>query len=904
MNLWKLWGKTMTREVPPEERQVHPLLCHMIDVAEVTGVLWERCLGAHCRQHVCSALGCDDEAARRTIMFWAALHDLGKASPSFQRRHAPAISSLKAEGLSFERQIGGTQPAYHGLISAWALPLFFQQEMGLARRLASDLAKALGGHHGGWPPPKVLQSLNSDDTGDATWDAARAELCEALRALYAPATLQSQMSNRLEWQALVTLLGGLVSVADWIGSMSEHFEPASPSSASAYAAHAQDIARRVIRDLQWDAWQAPQTPATFEQIFPFKPNEMQQTIIDLTPELNGPSLVLIEAPTGSGKTEAALYLADWWAHRLGQRGMYVAMPTTATSNAMHGRVVKMLNQRYRARQVAPLLVHGQARWTRSPSPVETEAEEGDDQAEDSEAMGWFLPRKRSLLAPFGVGTVDQALLSVLLTRHFFVRLFGLAHKTIIFDEVHAYDTYMSTLFCRLLSWLRAEGCSVVMLSATLPTSTRRAFLAAYGAREAPAELDAPYPRVTWVTGNGSKPGGSQSVRAGCQALLAPDNRELALHWHPHDDQALAATLRDALADGGCAAVLCNTVRRAQEVYQALREAAIVPDDDLILFHARYPQAWRAEIEDKVLGRFGKNATPAIRRGIVVAPQVIEQSLDLDFDLMVTDLAPVDLILQRAGRLHRHMRPDRPARLREPRLMLIEPRSADDLPEWGSDAFVYEAYILRRTWLVLRGLNQLVLPSQTQALIEAVYDVDKLPVELSPDDPQAQALCKDRAEWERNRSEHSKQARKRLVLPPGDEDLMAQRNAEYAEDAPGVHESMQALTRLSEPSITVVCLHQTPYGLTLEPEGGRPIDLYQKPWAELTAELVQHSVSISHSYLVRWLAKQEVPVGWREHPLLRYDRPAIFDGGVCRLEGTGYRLTLSRELGLQIEKEDA
>jgi len=904
MDLWKLWGKTMPREVPPEERQVHPLLCHMIDVAEVTGVLWKRCLGTHWRQHASDALGCEEDAARRTLMFWAALHDLGKASPSFQRRHPPAVPSLKAEGLSFTRRFGGTQPAYHGIISAWALPSFFQQEMGLTRRLASDLAKALGGHHGGWPPPGSTKSLTDDDTGDATWDTARAELCEALRALYAPATPQNQMANRSERQALVTLLGGLVSVADWIGSMSEHFKPASPSNASAYAAQAQDIARRVTHDLQWDTWQAPQTPAMFEQLFPFQPNEMQQTVINLAPELDGPSLVLIEAPTGSGKTESALYLADWWAHRLGQRGMYVAMPTTATSNAMHARVVKMLDQRYGAGQIAPLLVHGQARWTRPPSPVETEAEEGDDQATDSEAMVWFLPRKRSLLAPFGVGTVDQALLSVLLTRHFFVRLFGLAHKTVIFDEVHAYDTYMSTLFCRLLSWLRAEGCSVVMLSATLPTSTRRAFLAAYGAREMPSEQGTPYPRVTWASSKGLQPGSSQPTRVGCIPLPAPQDRELALHWHPHDNQALTETLREALADGGCAAVLCNTVRRAQEVYLALREAAIVPDEDLILFHARYPRAWRDEIERQVLRRYDKDSTPDIRRGIVVATQVIEQSLDLDFDLMVTDLAPVDLILQRAGRLHRHTRDYRPARLRDPRLVLIEPQSADDLPEWGSDAFVYEPYVLLRTWLTLQGRARISLPSQTQGLIEAVYADGDSPIESTAVGPLAEALHKARAKWEHNRSEHSQIARTKLVLPPGDEDLMSQRNADYAEDAPDVHKSMQALTRLSEPSITLVCLHQTSRGLAVEPEGGRAIDLYQKPWTELTAELARHSVSLSHPYLVRWLAEQEVPVGWREHPLLRYDRPVIFDNGVCCLEGTGYRLKLSRKLGLQIEKEDA
>jgi len=134
--------------------------------------------------------------------------------------------------------------------------------------------------------------------------------------------------------------------------------------------------------------------------------------------------------------------------------------------------------------------------------------------------------------------------------------------------------------------------------------------------------------------------------------------------------------------------------------------------------------------------------------------------------------------------------------------------------------------------------------------------------------------------------------------------MGQRNPDYAEDDPKAHKSMQALTRLGDPTITLVCLHETPRGLVLEPEAWRVVDLNSEPGNDLTRDLVQHSVSVSHWQLVDLFAHQEAPVGWREHPLLRYDRPAIFRQGVCRVEGTGYVLTLSRELGLQITKEDA
>ena len=180
------------------------------------------------------------------------------------------------------------------------------------------------------------------------------------------------------------------------------------------------------------------------------------------------------------------------------------------------------------------------------------------------SMTWFLPRKRSLLAPFGVGTVDQALMSVLQTRHFFVRLFGLSHKTVIFDEVHAYDTYMSTLFQRLLTWLRAVGTSVVLLSATLPAQTRRELVQAY-AGDGVDVPDAVYPAITWAAND----------QVGTVPLPLSESRVVALEWISRDSAAIVTQLRDALREGGCAAVICNTVGRSQEVYQAVRDAGLV-----------------------------------------------------------------------------------------------------------------------------------------------------------------------------------------------------------------------------------------------------------------------------------------------------------------------------------------
>jgi CRISPR-associated endonuclease/helicase Cas3 len=539
-----------------------------------------------------------------------------------------------------------------------------------------------------------------------------------------------------------------------------------------------------------------------------------------------------------------LYLADRWAHGEQQRGLYVAMPTMATSNQMHGRVTTVLRKRYGEGTVAPLLVHGQARWTVT-APLPQVVSDGENTGASTRAMAWFLPRKRSLLAPFGVGTVDQSLMSVLQTRHFFVRLFGLSHKTVIFDEVHAYDTYMSTLFQRLLTWLQAVGTSVVLLSATLPAQTRRELVKAYAGDGADVP-DAPYPAITWATAG----------QVGTIPLPATEGRVLSLAWMSRDPAQIVAALTAALREGGCAAVICNTVGRAQEVYRAVRDAELVAAGDLILFHAHTPFAWRDQIEKEVLSRFGKGGERP-HKTIVIATQVIEQSLDLDFDVMISDLAPVDLLLQRAGRLHRHARPSRPAPTATP-CLLVAVTEGEEFPEFGNDTYVYEPYVLLRSFLALRGRERLVLPQETSGLIEAVYgDVPLVGLSADWDAKLDQA----RQKMARNDDKDGFEARKRLVPSPRDEGLLTGLNADLEEDASAVHAAFQALTRLGEPSVALVCLHTVGAGLHTEPDGaGQPVILERKPDADMTGDLARHTISLTHRGVFNYFQAQEAPSG--------------------------------------------
>ncbi len=552
------------------------------------------------------------------------------------------------------------------------------------------LGAALGGHHGVIPRSADLLAVTKEERGGRVWDNLRVSLFQKFTQLWQMMEIPPPVATD-PGHAFFLALAGLVSVADWIGSNEEHFPFASTRlDPGPYRERASKQAERALRELAFEGWRPPLDSKDMAELFPsikahgLRP--LQDAAVCLGESLYKPGLVILEAPMGEGKTEAAMYLADRWAMALGQKGCYFALPTMATSNQMFTRVKEFLRQRYPENLVNFQLLHGHASLSAEfqalrqqadrlfrPQNIETE-EEGAGQLRAEVLAGeWFTHRKRGLLAPFGVGTVDQALLAVLKTRHFFIRLFGLSHKTVVVDEVHAYDAYMTKLLERLLEWLAALGCSVVMLSATLPRERRDDLLRAYhrglaGQNNPSFDLPKPYPRLTWVTSSGS---GSEHFAASPQFA-----RTLSLKWvdgrMPNagtPNFPLGERLQEMVQGGGCAAVICNTVSRAQEVYAALKPyfPEINAGDgwpELDLFHARYLYEAREEREKRTLIRFGKpggrvecgegniQEGKRLHRAVLVATQVIEQSLDLDFDLMVTEMAPIDLILQRAGRLQR------------------------------------------------------------------------------------------------------------------------------------------------------------------------------------------------------------------------------------------------------------
>ncbi len=916
-----LWAKSRGGE---QGTPFHPLLFHLLDVAAVTEAIWNRVLSLAMKRAIAAGLGlgADVAAARWWVIFLAGAHDIGKASPAFQYmpNKAPDEAQKALRGQLAAANLPNTlnpNKTRHGPISTLILrDILATAGYGWDERDAENIATAIGGHHGIFPSSGLLcnETTKYGRGQQEAWVAVQCELLAMLAGLLGG--VPEQVPHGITTAAAMTI-AGLVSVADWIGSDDSRFQYAEcgedglPTlSPKAYHGHAQECAAKSITDLRWQMpAESGETTRDFGAIvdFKFDPNPTQQAAIDHAATMHAPRLTIIESPMGEGKTEAALYLMEHAARVLGVTGCYVALPTQATSNQMFARVVAYLRRRFPASAdaVNVQLLHGHADlsalFALLRKAAETNATMGDanpttDAERDAEAPNasvvaaeWFTYRKRGLLAPFGVGTVDQGLLAILQTRHVFVRLFGLAHKCVIIDEVHAYDTYMTTLLGRLLMWLGALGCPVVLLSATLPNARREDLLRAYaeGTGHALSESEplptVPYPRLSWVEDGvagataitGVSPRSTKRVRVPWIDGTVPEEGGA--------DFPLGELLAKKLENGGCAAVICNTVARAQAVYRALQQ--YFPDSDLAcdgspvldLLHSRYRFMERQRREQRTLLRFGKpgdtvevtqNGAAAAQvvnrpwRAVLVATQIIEQSLDLDFDLMITDLAPADLVLQRLGRLHRHDRSLRPTG-DDCILYLCRPLSVspDGVPifEKHFDR-IYDAHILLRSWLTLRDRTGLFVPGDVEGIIENVYGENI----ACPNDA-SEAL---RAWWSetakkrlREHGKHERMAMQRAIPTADEPDYFEAYNQELPDDAPETSLALQGLTRLSDVNVSAVLLY---------PDEARQL-MGRKPGKETAHALLMRSAPITNAYVASLLIADDGPQQWKDSSLLRHHR---------------------------------
>ena len=876
-----------------DETHWHSLLWHMIDSAAVARLLWKDCLSESIKRSIASALDLSVEGAGKLLAFWVALHDIGKAGPEFQKKNPLHRAILEKLGFSFPVVRHGKMEGFHGTATTWILKRIFSADPSIPDNFGRSLAVTLGGHHGEFPRDQILNLPNLDTfhVGDEKWQQIQNELYDKLRQFLEAPTPKVFPSNHAEINSFLLLLAGFTTTADWIASNENYFPFLNGEMPfEAYYAIAMKQAETALKSLGWYGWRSVAEPDEFTKLFEsFTPNPIQQTVIEASNELQSPFLMIIEAPTGSGKTEAALYLADTILQREEKSGLYIAMPTQATSNQMYERTANFLAHRYSDDKLNFHLVHGAALLQGKQSYIPTSIW-GDEKPDFSnlQAQSWFLPRKRTLLAPFAVGTVDQTFLSVLQSRHFFLRLFGLSHKVLIFDEVHAYDIYMTEIFKTLLHWLHAVGTSVIILTATLPTSTRQELLHAYNGETLLLD-DVPFPRISLAADHGS-----QVLQAG-----EVPSRTIGIKWIGPDAAEIAATLFEKLAGGGCAAVICNRVRRAQDIYYAVRAEFQNEEVEIILFHARFPYCWRQAIEKNVLSKFGKNTEDRPGRAIVIATQVIEQSLDLDFDLMVTDLAPVDLLIQRIGRLQRHRKRDhnRPSGLAQPTCIIaVPPYENGECPEFGSDGYVYEPYFLFRTLLALREKDSLLLPAETDDLIQAVYSPE-LP-ESGPETVR-ETLKAMQTEMRKKQAE-SQQNAQNFLVPLSNVGFLGSQESSLSDDIEGLSRRViKAPTREISPSVQIVCLVEVESGLYTLADHNL-IDLEMPLSYQQVQSCLRSTIQLNDKRVLNYFFNQaeDPPESFRKCAPLRWQYPIIFTNE--QFETSEFRLHLDQERGLDVE----
>lgn len=669
--------------------RTHPALWHMLDVGAVAVCLTDR-------RPLTASRNVD-----RAVSFLVALHDLGKFSASFRSM----FRGQPPQGFRHWQHSYRLLRDHDDLIS---------EKLGATRGVRRTLYSAVAGHHGG--PPEHLDYRKSRDQANQIGTEASViagEAIKAVAALFPGASLDGVTeadARTLSWAA-----AGLTVQADWIGSNTEWFGPREAGTPiGSYWEQALVRAETAVAAAGLHC--ARPSPEGAARVLPadavLRPMQAAVSKVDLP---DGPLLSLIEDATGAGKTEAALILAARMMEAGKGDGFFFALPTMATSNAMLARLEQVVPRLFRGR-TALALTHGRARLNELFREIR--GRDGSDPGGGPSCGSWLADdRRRILLADVGVGTIDQALMAVLPTRFNVLRLRALSGHILIIDEAHEFGPYMEAQLQRLLQFHALLGGSAIVMTATLPLGMRsgyaKAFQKGLGIRR-PREVEGrSYPMLT-VIGSGIDSVEPAPIAATCRDIAV---RRLV------DEDAAAKTLQAGAERGMACVWIRNSVSGAIASAAALREAGLQVD----LLHARFAVADRLKHEDAVQKRFGRDGIGRAGR-VLVATQVVEASLDLDFDLMVTDLAPIGSLIQRAGRLWRHMdlRPVAARRMLAPALHVLAPdpnrvEGVDWLKQvLGSGALVYPQDVQWRTAKALFDRGIIRAPGGLRDLIETVY----------------------------------------------------------------------------------------------------------------------------------------------------------------------------------------
>ena len=885
-----------------------PLWMHARDTAGILRHLAQSWLPEAVRH----TLGLEEELLYKLVTFLGMTHDGGKMTVAFQSnilRQLPEARERLQAHLSLPETFLNRSATPHAMASEAIL-----LELGCPPGVAS----VIGAHHGK-PQQDGLNDFISEQLEnhpenywghgqEAIWRAMWQEMLDS-------ALQESGLSDVTELPTLTIpaelLLTGLLTMADWIASNTTYF-PLVPVEETGdetdYPARVECAWERLNLTAPWESPYNSMDAGAFRQQFGFPPNSLQQAVLETVDNISAPGLLIIEAQMGVGKTEAALAAAEVFANRCQTGGLFFGLPTQATANGIFDRLMDWAETQSEDMVHSIRLAHGMAELNaeyRQLFPGHATTEEDADRNNDPESgvlvHRWFQGNRQALLADFVIGTVDQLLMAALKQKHLMLRQLGLAGKVVVVDECHAYDTYMNCYLDRALTWLGRYQVPVILLSATLPARRRAELVNAYlGGRAAEGgwQTSRGYPLLTWTDGGQV-----------CQRTVPLTEPGKTVQMAPLTEDRLPALLQEKLAQGGCAGVIVNTVRKAQVVAAQVRQA--LPGYEVFLFHAQFLMPDRAEKERTLLRRLGKRSTPAERdRLIVVGTQVMEQSLDIDLDFLVTELCPMDLLLQRIGRLHRRAdRTDRPLPLQTAQCAVLD--TGNESFDAGSKA-VYGEWLLWRTRQLLP--QAVVLPQDIPQLVQDTYGWEEKDVL-----PQDTDSVRRREEYLLKRGKQEQKAAAFLIQPPTEHRLRPWRNVLdnwMNGEQKGTEAAARAAVRDGDPSVEVLLMvrhedgsvHFLPWQ-----EEGRAVAADCPPCQADSVSIARQRLRLPGYFSKRWTVDRVINEleeqnrrllpEWQQAPMLKGELVLLLDENLtAHLSQTVLRY--DRRDGLTWQKEEA
>ena len=731
MSLWAKKNKGKSR------LQWLPLYVHLTDTMNVSRWLWANWLSASQKRFCINSISSsNEETALNLAAFLGAIHDIGKATPVFQIQKGFNNSSELEKSLLEKLEQAGflgiasltlanPQKTHHSIAGEYLLNKdFFVKD---------DIGSIVGAHHGKPVDDKFsiidqsaypMNYYQSEDDSSEIYGKWKHVQCEIFQwALEESGIGSAEKLPEISKPAQV-IYSGLLIMADWISSNNEYFPLIDIN-----LEHIPDSITRCKNGIT--AWSSslplqiqsyPPMRELFTRRFGFEPRDFQETVYQTVSQIIKPGIIILEAPMGLGKTEAALVAAEIVAAKTGSSGLFFGLPTQATSNGLFGRVHEWLEKvtnDYKIKQ-SLRLCHGKAALNEEmndlrclSSPQDINIDEG---ISGSVFVNeWFSGRKKAALDDFVVGTVDGFLLTALKQKHLALRHLGFSKKTVIIDEVHAYDTYMQQYLEEAIRWMGAYETPVILVSATLPQDRREKLISVYLKGLGVKGREIHFPEEMSCNRSYSLISYSEGKQVKVQTTFSP-MEDKVVFVHRLNEEKLLGKIAELLDGGGVVGVIVNTVKKAQKLGKECKER--FGNNIVDLLHSAFIATDRVKKESDLLSMIGKKGIRPERR-IVIGTQVIEQSLDIDFDVLVTDLCPVDLLLQRIGRLQRHD-VKRPVMHKKP-VVYVMGMSDRFAFEKGSE-FVYGKYYLLRTQYYLP--NEIRIPSDIPILINKVYGDEK------------------------------------------------------------------------------------------------------------------------------------------------------------------------------------